>query len=70
MKRRVISNSSRRRGAPGRVPVTDRLAADVVLRIDQDLGRRDITVSRNDCLLKAAIEKLRRFETGGQYGAK
>lgn len=70
MKRKAISNGSRRRHAPRRVPVTIRLPDDVVARIDQDLGGRDIPLSRNNWLLEAAIEKLRRSETGGPHGAK
>ncbi|HEV8238595.1 MAG TPA: hypothetical protein VGS57_04445 [Thermoanaerobaculia bacterium] len=70
MRRKALSNGSRRRSALRRVPVTIRLPDDVVARIDQDLGRRDIPLSRNNWLLEAAIEKLRRSETGGPHGAK
>ena len=70
MKPKAIGNGSRRRSAPRRVPVTIRLPDTVVARIDQDLGGRDIPLSRNNWLLEAAIEKLRRSETGGPDGAK
>jgi hypothetical protein len=42
----------------------------VVLRIDQHLDGRDIPVSRNNWFLEAALEKLRRSESGGSHGAK
>jgi hypothetical protein len=50
--------------------VTIRLPDNIVARIDQDLGGRDVPLSRNNWLLEAAIEKLRRSETGGSHGAK
>jgi hypothetical protein len=70
MKHKATSNGSRRRSARKRVPVTIRLPDDVVERIDQDLGSRDVPLSRNNWLLEAAIEKLRRSGTGGPHGAK
>jgi hypothetical protein len=70
MSRKASTNGSRRRSALKRVPVTIRLPDDVVARIDQDLGARDVPLSRNNWLLEAAIEKLRRTETGGSHGAK
>jgi hypothetical protein len=70
MSRKASSNGSRRRSAPKRVSVTIRLPDDIVARIDQDLGGRDVPLSRNNGLLEAAIEKLRRSETGGPHGAK
>lgn len=70
MSRKATSNGSRRRGAPRRVPVTIRLPDDLVARIDHDLGGRDVPLSRNNWLLEAAIEKLRRAETAGSHGAK
>jgi hypothetical protein len=70
MNRKSNNGSSRRRATATRVPVTVRLPEDVVERIDQELGDRDIPLSRNNWLLEAAIEKLRRSATGGSHGAK
>jgi hypothetical protein len=69
MKRKTVTPAPKRR-APKRVPVTIRLPDDVVARIDQDLGDRDVPLSRNNWLLEAAIEKLRRSDTGGSHGAE
>jgi predicted transcriptional regulator len=70
MSPKASSNGSRRRNTPKRVSVTIRLPDDIVARIDQDLGGRDVPLSRNNWLLEAAIEKLRRSETEGSHGAK
>jgi hypothetical protein len=67
---KAIGNGSRHRSAPNRVPLTIRLPDDIVARIDRDLGGRDIPLSRNNWLLEAAIEKLRRSGMGGPHGAK
>jgi hypothetical protein len=69
MKRRTAT-ATVRRGRPKRVPVTIRLPDEVVARIDQNLGGRDVPLSRNNWLLEAAIEKLRRAATEGSHGAK
>jgi hypothetical protein len=53
-----------------RVPVTLRLPEDLIKKIDEDLDDRDIPVSRNNWLLEAAIEKLRKSGSGRSYGAK
>jgi len=66
---RKPSTSAKRRPAASRVPVTVRLPAAVVQSIDKDLHHRDVPLSRNNWLLEAAIEKLRR-SAGGQNGAK
>ena len=50
--------------------MTIRLPDDVIARIDQDLDDRDIPLSRNNWLLEAAIEKLRRTDNGGPHGTK
>jgi hypothetical protein len=47
-----------------------RLPEHVVKKIDQELGERDVPLSRNNWLLEAAIEKLRKSETGGANGAE
>ena len=53
-----------------RVPVTVRLPSDVVKEIDCDLDQRDIPLSRNNWLLEAAIEKLRKNGAGRPHGAE
>lgn len=69
MNRRPGSGSSRRTGLT-RVTVTVRLPESVVQQIDKDLDRRDIPLSRNNWLLEAAIEKLRKNGTGGSHGSQ
>lgn len=56
--------------ALARVPVTVRLPEEVVKRIDADLDQRDIPLSRNNWLLEAAIEKLKKTAAGGSHGTK
>ena len=68
--KRNPSTAGRRRASSHRVPVTIRLPDDVIARIDQALGDRDVPLSRNNWLLEAAIEKLRRSDNGGPHGAK
>jgi hypothetical protein len=70
MNRKATNGSSKRRPAATRVPVTVRLPEDLVDRIDLELGDRDIPLSRNNWLLEAAIEKLRRSASGGPHGTK
>ena len=48
-----------------RVPVTLRLPEHVLEQIDRQLDHRDIPLSRNNWLLEAAIEKLRRSDAEG-----
>jgi len=50
--------------------MTIRLPEEVIKRIDEDLGQRDIPLSRNNWLLEAVIEKLRKGNSGGSHGAK
>lgn len=52
------------------MPLTIRLPDDVVARIDRDLDGRAVPLSRNNWLLEAAIEKLRRTDSGGSHGAQ
>jgi hypothetical protein len=52
------------------VSLTIRLPEDVVERIDEQLDGRDVPLSRNNWLLEAAIEKLRRSEPEGSHGKK
>ncbi len=62
---------SRRKQTEPRVPVTIRLPEKVVREIDEDLGQRPVPVSRNNWLLEAAIEKLRRNGSKGvRHGAE
>ena len=70
MTRKVSNGFTKRRQPPSRVPVTVRLPEDVVERIDQALDDRDIPLSRNNWFLEAALEKLRRSDTGGAHGKK
>jgi hypothetical protein len=60
----------KRRPVRARVPLTVRLPEDVVKKIDEDLDHRDVPLSRNNWLLEAAIEKLRKSGPGGSHGAK
>jgi hypothetical protein len=52
------------------VPVTIRLPAEVVAQIDNDLDHRIVPVSRNNWLLEAAVEKLKRTNGGGRDGSE
>jgi len=61
---------SRRKQTAQRVPVTIRIPEEVVQEIDLVLERRVVPVSRNNWLLEAAIEKLRRTDSGGSNGSK
>jgi hypothetical protein len=58
----------RRKERTPRVPVTVRLPAEVVEKIDRDLEDRLVPVSRNNWLLEAAIEKLTGSGSGGSRG--
>ena len=53
-----------------RVPVTVRLPENVVQQIDAQLDQRDVPLARNNWLLEAALEKLRKNDTAGSYGAQ
>jgi len=68
MMRKPTLVPQRRRGTSPRVPVTVRLPAELVARIDNELEQRDVPVSRNNWLLEAAVEKLRRTNGGGRNG--
>jgi hypothetical protein len=68
MNRGVISIVKRRKERTPRVPVTVRLPADIVEKIDLDLEHRVVPVSRNNWLLEAAIEKLKTNGSGGSHG--
>jgi hypothetical protein len=70
MNRKARNGSVKRRQASTRVPVTIRLPEAVLERIDQELGDRDVPLSRNNWLFEAAIEKLRRSGSGGSHGSK
>ena len=70
MNRKDGNGSLRRRPVATRVPVTVRLPEDVIEQIDHELDHRDIPLSRNNWLLEAAIEKLRRSDSKGSHGKK
>ena len=70
MNRRVGNGSLKRRPVSTRVPVTVRLPEDVIEQIDHQLDHREIPLSRNNWLLEAAIEKLRRSDAEGSHGKK
>jgi hypothetical protein len=67
---RKSQNGEPKQTTTARVPVTVRLPEKVVQQIDAELDLRDVPLSRNNWLLEAALEKLRRNGTGGSYGAK
>ena len=66
MNRRVGNGTLKRRPVSTRLPVTVRLPEDVIEQIDH----RDIPLSRNNWLLEAALEKLRRSDAEGSHGKK
>jgi hypothetical protein len=70
MNRLASNGSSKQKSPKTRVPVTVRLPEHVIKSIDQELGQRDVPLSRNNWLLEAAIEKLRKSGAGGSNGAK
>jgi len=70
MNRKASNGSTKRRSVSARVPVTVRLPEDVVERINRQLDDRDVPLSRNNWLLEAAIEKLRRSDGEGSHGKK
>lgn len=59
---------TRRKQSATRVSVTIRIPEEVVQEIDLELERRPVPVSRNNWLLEAAIEKLRRTGLRGFNG--
>jgi len=58
----------RRKPTATRVPVTVRIPEEIIHEIDLDLERRPVPVSRNNWLLEAAIEKLRKGSQGDANG--
>ena len=69
MQRKSVNPVSRQ-AAVQRVPVTVRLPESVVQQIDHELDRRDVPLSRNNWLLEAALEKLRKSSAGGSHGSQ
>jgi hypothetical protein len=68
MSRKTAANGTvKKRPVLARVPLTVRLPEDLIKKIDEDLDHRDVPLSRNNWLLEAAIEKLRKV---GSHGAK
>jgi hypothetical protein len=68
MNRGAVNPMPRRKQSATRVPVTIRIPEEVVQEIDLELERRPVPLSRNNWLLEAAIEKLRRNGSGGSNG--
>jgi hypothetical protein len=69
MQRKPVNLVSKPSSA-ARVPVTVRLPEKVVREIDRELCQRDVPLSRNNWLLEAALEKLRRNSAGGNHGSQ
>ena len=69
MNRKSSNGSAKRRTVLARMPVTVRLPEEVIKKIDEDLDQMDIPLSRNNWLLGAVIEKLRKGRAGGSNGA-
>ena len=67
---RKAKDGEPKQSTASRVPLTLRLPEKVVQQIDAELGQRDIPLSRNNWLLEAALEKLRKDGTGGSYGTQ
>jgi hypothetical protein len=61
---------SRRKPSATRIPVTIRIPEEIIQEIDLDLERRSVPVSRNNWILEAAIEKLRKSSPGGANGTE
>ena len=70
MNRRSNNGSPKRRPALTRVPVTVRLPGDLIKQIDEALDQRDVPLSRNNWFLEAALEKLRKSDSGDPHGTK
>jgi metal-responsive CopG/Arc/MetJ family transcriptional regulator len=68
MHRKSTNGSSKQTGT-ARVAMTVRLPENVVQQIDEQLDQRDIPLSRNNWMLEAAIEKLRKSSPGGSNGS-
>jgi hypothetical protein len=67
---RRSQNGELKQSTSARVPLTVRLPEKIVQEIDAELDQRDIPLSRNNWLLEAALEKLRRNGAGGAHGAQ
>ena len=64
------ANRPSKRPASARVPVTVRLPQNVIEQIDEALGHRDIPQSRNNWIIEAAVEKLKRNGIEGSNGSQ
>jgi hypothetical protein len=69
MKRGIRNGTAGRKQLSERVPITVRMPEDVIKRIDRQLAHRDVPLSRNNWLLEAAIEKLRKNGNGESNGS-
>jgi hypothetical protein len=70
MSRKATNGSVKKRSASTRIPLTVRLPEGVIKQIDEEIDQRDIPLSRNNWLLEAALEKLRKGAAGGSHGTK
>jgi hypothetical protein len=70
MTQRVAETMSRRKQPAMRVPVTIRIPEEIIQEIDLDLERRPVPLSRNNWLLEAALEKLKKAQAGGGNGTE
>jgi metal-responsive CopG/Arc/MetJ family transcriptional regulator len=64
------ANRPSKRPASARVPVTVRIPQSVIEQIDEALDHRDIPQSRNNWIIEAAVEKLKRNGVGGSNGSQ
>jgi hypothetical protein len=70
MSRKATNGSAKKRPVSARIPLTVRLPEGVIKQIDEVINQRDIPLSRNNWLLEAALEKLRKGAAGGSHGTK
>lgn len=70
MSRKAISGSTKKHPVSARIPLTVRLPEGVVKQIDEEIDQRDIPLSRNNWLLEAALEKLRKGASEGSHGTE
>jgi len=69
MKQKSVRIQQKRRPTLQRLAVMVRLPEEIVSQIDEHLQSRVVPLSRNNWLLEAAVEKLRRNGGGGRNGA-
>ena len=69
MKQKSVRIQQKRRPTLQRLAVMVRLPEEIVSQIDEHLQSRVVPLSRNNWLLEAAVEKLKRNSGGGRNGA-